>query len=353
MSHNGVRPKKQKGVRPKNQKGVKQRNPKGVLPGSNQPLILPKSKGVLPTQSITSIIFKKAVDPKTRISYKRQWTEFKKFAQLSNQAALPATSNLIAAFIIKLSQKLSPNTIRTYLAAIAFYHKLINENNPCAVPFIKDLVKALSKLGPHKSRLRKPIKFKLLKKLLNHLTTTMPGYNSILFKAALSVQFHGCMRAGEVVVSSSDKHTIKLKQVSVRHNCLIITLKSYKHKNNTRERILLKKLPKKLAKFCPVRLVKQYIHIRSSKSNSKSLFLNEDNSPLTRVQLSAALKEALSSVGKNPHKYNTHSLRSGRATQLLDNHCPIDIIRKFGRWHSDAFKNYLQHGLIQLPEHLY
>lgn len=65
------------------------------------------------------------------------------------------------------------------------------------------------------------------------------------------------------------------------------------------------------------------------------------SSPLFGVCLSyhyvsKTVKWAASTIGLNPSSYNTHSMRAGGATDLFVARVPYYIIKKMGRWKSDA-----------------
>ncbi len=52
------------------------------------------------------------------------------------------------------------------------------------------------------------------------------------------------------------------------------------------------------------------------------------------------IKLAVASIGLDPSKFSGHSLRSGGATDLFEARVPYHIIKKMGRWKSDAAMRY-------------
>lgn len=64
------------------------------------------------------------------------------------------------------------------------------------------------------------------------------------------------------------------------------------------------------------------------------------STPMTGNYFRKAIKKAAASIGLNPRRYSGHSLRSGGATDLFEARTPYHIIKKMGRWKSDAAMRY-------------
>ena len=62
--------------------------------------------------------------------------------------------------------------------------------------------------------------------------------------------------------------------------------------------------------------------------------------PMTGDYLRKLIKLAVASIGLDPSKFSGHSLRSGGATDLFEARVPYHIIKKMGRWKSDAAMRY-------------
>lgn len=52
------------------------------------------------------------------------------------------------------------------------------------------------------------------------------------------------------------------------------------------------------------------------------------------------IKAAVAAIGLNPAEYSGHSLRAGGATDLFVARVPLYVIKKKGRWASDAVMVY-------------
>jgi integrase len=54
----------------------------------------------------------------------------------------------------------------------------------------------------------------------------------------------------------------------------------------------------------------------------------------------SVIKQAVVSIGLDPQRFSGHSLRSGGATDLFEARVAYHIIKKMGRWKSDAAMRY-------------
>ena len=95
---------------------------------------------------------------------------------------------------------------------------------------------------------------------------------------------------------------------------------------------------------CPYQLLRQYVSGRKPYSNdNEQFFVFRDGSPVKAVQLRNCLKNVLKSAGFDHTLYSLHSLRSGRARDLLKLGLSVETIKKVGRWKSNAVFKYLKY----------
>jgi hypothetical protein len=74
------------------------------------------------------------------------------------------------------------------------------------------------------------------------------------------------------------------------------------------------------------------------------LFRMEDGSPMRRGQIAAWLEMAADAEGYSKERFGSHSLRIGGATALYHIGMPVEVIKRYGRWASDSFQQYLWEG---------
>jgi hypothetical protein len=261
---------------------------------------------------------------------------------------LPVPPQQIVLFIAHLNNiGLQYSTIRSYISAISFTHRLAHSPDPTTSLVVTKTLQGLQNINkdiPSNSLL--PITKPLLHRLIDILPlATSSPYTQVLMKSLFLLTYYACLRAGEAVISATDSHTINLEQISRLQEAYSISFTSYKHSNHNMPKIILSKQP--TPKYCPVVALDQYLNLRSTSPGH--LFLSESALPLTRNAFSLYLKSCLSMLGIPPHSYNTHSFRIGRATQLFQDNVPLQIIKSAGRWKSTAFLKYIRPSKFMMP----
>ena len=71
-------------------------------------------------------------------------------------------------------------------------------------------------------------------------------------------------------------------------------------------------------------------------------FANAD--PVQRPHPNARLKRTASAEGYESERFGSHSLRIRGATASYDAGRPVKVIKRYGRWASEAFQFYLGEG---------
>ena len=94
--------------------------------------------------------------------------------------------------------------------------------------------------------------------------------------------------------------------------------------------------------LCPYPLLRNYIAVqKKSLDSSKQFFMFSDCSPLNPDPVRQVLRMGLIKAGLDLTFYSVHSLRSGRALDLLHMGVSVESIKKLGRWKSNAVFRYL------------
>jgi hypothetical protein len=75
-------------------------------------------------------------------------------------------------------------------------------------------------------------------------------------------------------------------------------------------------------------------------------FRHMDGTGITRTKLASKLRDYLLEIGHTPTKYNTHSFRIGKATDMARAGYSHTQIAMVGRWKSDAFLKYIKPSFI-------
>ena len=77
--------------------------------------------------------------------------------------------------------------------------------------------------------------------------------------------------------------------------------------------------------------------------------MHSTEKPLRRAEAARGLKHGLRRLGVDPARYNTHSFRAGRATDLALAGAFNQVIKASGRCSSDAYMQYVRLETLSLP----
>ena len=243
------------------------------------------------------------------------------------------------------------STIRSSLSGLAYVHKMSGTSDPTTDPPVtKTLqgVRNIERRGPGQNQLL-PITKPILHALLDAIPFCLnSSYQQHMFRALFLLCFYSCLRVGEAVHSTSAAHTLTVSQVTKQDSGFTITLKSYKHSRASRDPIPKLVLETVQGPHCPVAALNKYLACRPACEGP--LFLNEQGSPVNRNSLVNVLRHCLSLCGLPVTRYNTHSFRIGRATQLAIEGYSDDYIRRLGRWKTNAYQEYIRIQQLTLPK---
>ena len=258
-----------------------------------------------------------------------------------------------------IQQNKQSQTIRTYLSGL----KAVLKDDGIELNENKYLLTALTracKLHNDKVTTRLPIQKGVLKLILDQVdeqffkTNSQPFLN-ITLKALFSTAYFGLFRVGELTTGT---HPVLAKDVHVAMNkCkFLFVLRTSKTHGKDAWPQTVKITSTKLVKqrqststtnetnqFCPYQLLRNYTNIRPEyKSEAEPFFVLSDSSPITPELARNTLKSLLKDAGLNEDLYNFHSLRAGRAVDLLKMNLDVETIKQIGRWRSNSVFTYLK-----------
>ena len=252
----------------------------------------------------------------------------------------------LALFIAFLSaEKYAPATAVTYVAAIGYFHKLHDWQDPTEKFIIRRMLDGFSRKTGKGADVRQPITLEMLKKIthaLPHVCTNT--YEACVYHAAFTLAFFGFMRVSEITAecNSANQGALSVSDVQLRkENSLQALHVSLRHsKNNQNGPPQLIAIPCQVDHaICPVKAMQRYIDIRPA--GAAPLFCHYDTSPVTRTQFNAVLHKAIS-FANIPGYFGSHSFRIGAATTAAMQGVPDTQIQEMGRWRSTAFKTYIR-----------
>ena len=95
--------------------------------------------------------------------------------------------------------------------------------------------------------------------------------------------------------------------------------------------------------FCPFGLLRSYLKIRPKYiSETEPFFVFRDRTPVSIQLITKIFKSSLINGGFDPMNYSFHTLRAGRAVDLLSYGVSVETIKDWGRWKSNAVFCYLR-----------
>lgn len=265
---------------------------------------------------------------------------------------MPSTQGVIGSFIAHLYEiGHAHSTILTYMSAISAYHKLRGFDDPCKNYFISRLLSGVKKLKPDIKSL-KPINKDLLHGMIDVLRWAVEApYDRLMYKTVMLFMYYGCFRVGEILVTGNmANHTLRRENIELiiangQVQSLLLTLTSYKHHQGKSCQLKLAK--GRIQEYCPVDMFIQYVRHCTGKLGY--VFRKLDGSPVDRSDLVRVLKLCLDLLGIENSRYNCHSFRIGRTTDLALVGVPAEKIKLIGRWSSDAYQKYIKPAFVLLP----
>ena len=243
-------------------------------------------------------------------------------------------------------------TVRSYTSAIRSVLKddgvELNEDK-----FLLSSLTRACKLHNDRVRTRLPIQKAMMLELLKTvqqycIQEINQPYLNALFQAMISTAYFGLFRVSEF---TGGPHAIKAIDTHIADNktkVLFVLCSSKTHGLYTKLQ-LVRISSRELGTgrnnnkaFCPYKLLNDYFLLRPTYDTPyEPLFIFRDRTPVTSSQFRSYLKFILNKAGFNEKLYGTHSLHSGRATDLLKFHIPVSTIKKIGRWSSNIVYTYL------------
>ena len=232
----------------------------------------------------------------------------------------------------------SPATLKSRVSGISYFYK-IKLNVNLADSYATDiLLKSMDKSMAREKLL--PITHNVLTDLLRVVYAYKSRYMSHMFYIMYKIMYFLALRISELLhYSGKFNHAFTRSDLVLEGHKLRLKVRSGKH-NST---------PMDYELDCNNRFywhLTQYLRLRGD--HKGPLFCYKDKTPVKRSFFINQLQEDLSSLGLDYHKYNCHSFRVGRTSDLALEGASDRQIALIGRWRSDAFREYVRPTSITL-----
>jgi site-specific recombinase XerD len=137
-----------------------------------------------------------AYAPSTIRAYKSNFENFIKFCDENNTTALPASSEIVASYIKKLSTHLKSSSIKISVASIAALHNLNSMNDPTQTPGVKIEMRRMYRTLGRYAKQAYGINKDLLDKMVDATDDSLRGVRD---RAILLVAYDSLCRRSELV----------------------------------------------------------------------------------------------------------------------------------------------------------
>ena len=288
----------------------------------------------------------------TKNNYYGVWKNFNEF--FIKLDAKPDTwedrITLFAGYLVDCNKR--SQTVKSYISAIRAVLKddgvELNEDK-----FLLNSLIQACKFKNDRVRTRMPIRKGMLNVILKKTEETFASqpYLKCMYLALFATTYYGMFRVGEVTTGD---HAVKAKDVHVGKNknkmCFVLHTSKTHWKNQEPQIVKIahtnitntaRKTDAK--RFCPFNLLREYTAIRPCYvHDNEPFFIFSDHSPVQPIHFRKTLGNAIMDMGLDPTLYGTHALRGGRSVDLMAAGVDIDLIRRLGRWRSNAVYTYLR-----------
>ncbi|PPR08177.1 hypothetical protein CVT24_001713 [Panaeolus cyanescens] len=334
------------------------------------------SLGFLPKHAVDKVysLVLDSLEDSSKTSYGAGLLRFTQFCDehdVDEEKRMPASPELVAAFVASAAGSVSGSTIKTWLSGLRAWH-IFNRAPWNEDEFLSLIRTAAKKIGvTNKRPQRNPVSLKHLSVLVSSLDIGSPSGAAIW--ACATTTFFGCRRLGETTVTSPPfdclRNVARGGDISVRYakdatvpESICIHLPWTKTTKDEGGKIILTRRGDDL---CPVFAFLNHFHTNSFPNTPKEdlknyslfAFLQEDGSICEMYKdFFLATVQSIWKTHLDLDNVSGHSFRIGGAVALLMAGVEPEVVAASGGWTSMAFLLYwrkLEHIIPQFTAKAY
>ena len=302
-----------------------------------------------------------AINTSTRQTYSTGVRSFISFVDTHGiRPAFPASVQTLCLWVSFLASPPRPVTLGTckvYLSAVVSRHTELGFDHPLenAPPMLNRIMAGIKRMSAQPNQTKLPITTALLEEMRPHLD--LQQRSDILLWAMMWTATAGLLRISEFTAQkdSDPARVLTLRQLTL-HESRPVSL-SLTEACTTGDEIQHATLHLSASKTDPFRagvdivlsapttlraLLAYGTHIPPTCDPATPLFHHADRSAVTRVWLMKRVDGLLRQTGREPRQFSSHSFRKGGAVSLQTMGVEDSLIRRVGRWKSDAFNLYVR-----------
>lgn len=273
---------------------------------------------------------------------------------------MPAESLTFSLYMLsKIQQGQSYAVCKSTFYGVKHMHKLYLQPDPTGSVLAINLLEAAKRLDTRTKNRKDPITIDILEKLYQDLVVSRNTLTSLRLMCLCILGFSGFLRFDEV------SH---LRRGDFKFHPTYMTIFIEKSKTDTYRDGKSVYISKGDTFLCPVKITKRYLTraelqieeeehpeldekflFRGISKTKRSEKLRKANKPISYTRVREILLKELQTVGLDPLRFGTHSLRAGGATEAANAGVPDRLFKRHGRWVSESAKDgYIQDNCERL-----
>lgn len=291
----------------------------------------------------------KGISKNTKAAYEADFSTFATFCTYHNQEYMPATVDTVLAFFANQIKK-KYSTISRFCVSIKKFHVENGYPSPTDTKDVRDLLKGIRRENGISCDAATPILYDDLQRMFDNCERNIRGRRN---QAILLIGWFAALRRSEIVA-------LDVSDLSFMPEGLAIKL----HRSKTDQEgegatVFIPRSPKEF-NLCAATFLERYSELlfldkrgplfRRVRRNNHQMFYDWGNeSRLSEQTITDVVKDAARSIGLNPLKYSSHSLRRGFATQCGRLGIPERFIARQTRHQSmEVLRKYIDDGSIMV-----
>ena len=218
-----------------------------------------------------------------------------------------------------------------------------------AHPTIAMMLRGYRNLRPSATRTKKPFTYHLMAKAMTYCDFNT--YNGLLNASALCIGYFFGGRVGEYTAYTTGDWSkiVRFCDITFIGNAanlksLIVDFRIHKANQHGLYAAKVEAICSCRFGLCPVHIIWRFLQYRSKvwtdAIHSPLLLQRKSGAPINSNHVNNIVKNVATYLHLDPYDYSSHSLRSGRATDLSRANVKDEHIQKWGRWRSDCWKEH-------------
>lgn len=270
--------------------------------------------------------------------YRADWRDFCQWCELNSQRPLPASPDVVAAYIAECAGRLKVGSIQRRLNAIAEAHKAIGAESPTAAGIVRNTLKGIKRTLGTAAVQKTPALTDDIRAIVD---STDSGLIGLRDRALILLGFAGAFRRSELV-------GLDAEDCAFGKDGLTVTLRRSKTDQEGQGRRI--GIPYgSNPETCPVRVVQSWLELAAITEGPlfRSLTRHGKVQPyrLSPVDVARIVKKLAKLVGLDPAKYAGHSLRAGHATSAAASGASErSIMNQTGHRSVQMVRRYIREG---------